>query len=119
MPYKDTEVYHQKRKGWDRKYYESHRLRFQERNKSAKIRNQFAVDEYLKDKACVDCGTTNRVVLTFDHTRDKKYTISQMVNYSYGLELIFEEIAKCEIRCFNCHMIKEAKKRGNFKWTAV
>jgi len=85
-----------------------------------KIRNQLAVYEYLKDKACVDCGITNPVVLTFDHVRGTKLKeVSTMVKESWGLKAIFDEIAKCEIRCFNCHMIKDSLRRGGKKWNAL
>ncbi|HZS10414.1 MAG TPA: hypothetical protein VFD58_36630 [Blastocatellia bacterium] len=104
---------------WGKQRYQKTKHLFRERNRQLKIRNQKAVAEYLKDKACVDCGVTNPVVLTFDHFRDKKYTVSQMVLGSHGLDTIFAEIKKCRIRCFNCHMISEAKKRGDLKWKAL
>jgi hypothetical protein len=100
--------------------YQKQKSKFYERNKQARIRNQIAVAEYLKDKGCVDCGVTNPVVLTFDHFRDKRMEVSEMVKQSYGLETIFAEIAKCEIRCFNCHQIKDSlSKRAGYKWNAL
>ncbi len=42
-----------------------------------------------------------------------------MVKQSLALATIFEEIAKCEIRCFNCHMIKDSLRRGGVKWKAL
>jgi hypothetical protein len=85
-----------------------------------KVRNQQAVYEYLLTQKCADCSLTNPVVLTFDHVRGKKkLAISDMVKQSYGLKTIFAEIAKCEIRCFNCHMIKDSLRRGGKKWNAL
>ena len=93
---------------------------YKARNKKLKIRNQVVVYEWLKDKSCLDCGVDNPVVLTFDHVRGKKVMeVSNMIKQSWGLETIFEEIAKCEIRCFNCHMIKDSLRRGGKKWNAL
>ena len=100
--------------------YQDTKEAFKERNKKLRIRNQVVVSEYLKGKKCADCPITNPVVLTFDHVRGKKlWTISDMVKHSWGLKTIFEEIAKCEIRCFNCHMIKDSLRRGGKKWNAL
>lgn len=93
---------------------------FKARNKQLKIRNQIKVYEFLEAKSCLDCGVNNPVVLTFDHVRGvKKMAVSNMVKQSWGLQTIFEEIAKCEIRCFNCHMIKDSLRRGGKKWNAL
>jgi len=100
--------------------YQKTKPAYKERNDKLRVRNQLAVYEYLQTKACVDCGVTNPVVLTFDHVRgEKKLTISEMVKQSWGLQTIFEEIAKCDIRCFNCHMIKDSLRRGGKKWNAL
>jgi hypothetical protein len=100
--------------------YQDTKEAFKERNRKLRIRNQIAVYEYLLTKACVDCGVTNPVVLTFDHVRGTKtWTISDMVKHSWGLKTIFSEIEKCDIRCFNCHMIKDSLRRGGKKWNAL
>lgn len=71
------------------------------------------VFNYLSRTSCVDCGEADPYVLTFDHVRDiKKMSISQMVNQGYSLKAIRHEINKCEVRCANCHMRKEKKRRG-------
>jgi hypothetical protein len=58
----------------------------------------------------VDCGEADPVVLDFDHIEDKIDNVSSIM--SYGLETIKEEIAKCEVRCANCHRRKTAKQFG-------
>jgi len=69
--------------------------------------------EYLSYHTCVDCGEYDPLVLTFDHVRgEKKMNISQMVNQGYSLEALQKEISKCEVRCNNCHMRIEKKRRG-------
>jgi hypothetical protein len=67
--------------------------------------------QYLSEHPCVDCPETDPVVLEFDHLRDKKFQVSQMMNRSW--RLIETEIAKCEVRCANCHRRRTARQ---FSW---
>ena len=62
----------------------------------------------LAREQCNDCGLfvteENACVFDFDHLGDKLLNISQMTTYS---DVKFEaEIAKCQMRCSNCHRIK-------------
>jgi hypothetical protein len=95
-------------------YFQNNKAKFNERNKRGRVARRQFIAGYLKDKQCQDCGIANPVVLTFDHVRGKKVeAIANMVNRYYPLPIILEEIAKCEIRCFNCHMIKDHSKRSS------
>lgn len=70
---------------------------------------------YLLDKECVDCGENDPVVLQFDHLRDKKDSISNMVSNLIKWESILKEIEKCEIVCANCHFRRTSKRAGWYK----
>lgn len=71
--------------------------------------------EYFQVHPCVDCGETDPLVLEFDHVRGKKKaTISYLVQADAGLQNLKEEIAKCEVRCANCHRRKTAKQLGHW-----
>jgi len=60
---------------------------------------------------CVGCGETDPVVLEFDHVRgEKKWNVAMC--YGRSMESLVEEIAKCEIRCANCHRRRTAEHRG-------
>lgn len=75
------------------------------------------VIEYLRTHPCVDCGETDPLVLTFDHVRGKKrMNVAELVNRGYLLDVIQEEIRKCEVRCANCHMRIEKQRRGTKYW---
>ncbi|HXD08863.1 MAG TPA: hypothetical protein VN653_02270 [Anaerolineales bacterium] len=71
------------------------------------------VEAYKRSNPCVDCGETDPDSLTFDHVRGvKKMTIANMVNLGYSIEAIQEEIDKCDVRCWTCHMKIEKKRRS-------
>ena len=69
---------------------------------------------YLKTHPCVDCGFSDYRALDFDHVRGEKlYTISKMWaipgTQKHRDRLIDAEIAKCDVRCRNCHSIRHAE----------
>jgi hypothetical protein len=63
---------------------------------------------------CVDCGTDDIRVLEFDHVRGTKLgSISVLMKAGKSLATIQDEVAKCEVRCRNCHAIATAARRGS------
>lgn len=79
-----------------------------------RARSQTFICEYLSNHPCVDCGESDIVVLEFDHLQDKEFAISQKIDC--GISTIMKEIAKCEVRCANCHRKKTAERiGGNYK----
>lgn len=71
----------------------------------------------LKESVCIDCGNNNPLVLEFDHRdRINKYkTIGTLVGNGTSWVMIKKEIAKCDVRCANCHRIRTAKQLGWYK----
>lgn len=67
--------------------------------------------EIKEASGCVDCGIKNHIVLDFDHLRDKKYNVSQMVRDGFPWKQIKKEIEKCEVVCANCHRIRNYERR--------
>lgn len=54
---------------------------------------------------CVDCGTVDN--LEFDHVdcRSKDFNIAKRL-CSAPMDILAREIAKCVLRCHNCHIVK-------------
>lgn len=72
---------------------------------------------YLQTHSCVDCGEVNLVCLDFDHVKGRKVNdISVMVHGGFSKQNIQKEIAKCEVRCSNCHRKKTAKERDFYDY---
>jgi len=86
------------------------RMNTQERARRGDVRRRLAA--YLGEHPCVDCGETRLATLDFDHVQGKKIaSVSNMVA-SHTWDKILTEIAKCEVRCANCHREKTARERG-------
>lgn len=63
---------------------------------------------------CVDCGNDDLRVLDFDHVRGTKVeNVMTMVRNGARLSTILEEVAKCEVRCRNCHAIQTYNRLGH------
>lgn len=68
---------------------------------------------YLSEHPCVDCYETDPIILEFDHVRGKKeYNLSTMIMSGYSWSSILLELAKCDVRCCNCHRRKTSKERN-------
>jgi hypothetical protein len=78
----------------------------------ASANNRARTWSYLAQHPCVDCGEKDPVVLEFDHLRDKLKDIGYMVTAGFTWSTIELEIAKCEVRCANCHRRRTARVQG-------
>lgn len=74
------------------------------RRKALRSIHRDRIREYLLSHPCVDCGETDPDVLEFDHVRGvKREGISRMIQRGFSARALENEIAKCEVRCANCH----------------
>ena len=76
--------------------------------------------EYLELHPCVDCGEKDPIVLEFDHVRGEKlYTIASLGWRLCTWEGMLNEIAKCEVRCANCHRRRTAESLNWFRFRKI
>lgn len=101
MPYKERE-----------KLYEA--------QKRHRVKVRTAVLGFLIKKSCIDCGEKDPVVLDFDHKNPKiKFkSVSRLLSGHYSWESVKREIAKCDVRCANCHRRKTYKTLKGWGKTA-
>ena len=95
-------------RAYDDAHPERQRLRDEQRRK----RRRYFVIEYLNTHPCVDCGEKDQKVLDFDHLIErgpKLFNIGE-VSSNIRMESLVAEIAKCEVRCANCHRRKTAER---------
>jgi len=82
------------------------------RNTKRALRNRQTLDEYKLQIGCADCGyNKHAAALEFDHLPGtfKSQTVASLMYRSW--ERIWQEIAKCELVCANCHAIRTAERR--------
>lgn len=96
---------------WYREHRVQHIANVNDNTNRYRERNRQLVLEYLQAHPCVDCGETDPEVLEFDHVRDKVIEVSRLIATA-APDRILAEIAKCEVRCVNCHMRRTAEVRG-------
>jgi hypothetical protein len=113
MPFNDPI----KQREASRRHYVANRdkviAKAKEYSKAARNRTRAFISNFLKTNPCVDCGETNTIVLEFDHLKDKKFNISDAARNGVGIKKLKDEIAKCEVRCANCHRIKTYERSGS------
>lgn len=77
------------------------------------------VGAMLSRSSCVDCGERDPLVLDFDHVGPKSANVKRLVWYGGSIATIDAEIARCEIRCANCHRRVTAERGGHFRFRAL
>ncbi len=116
----------ERRHSWCRECFAEYKRTWYQRNRAEHVRhvarnrlestaaNQLRVWRHLAQRACVDCGECDPIVLEFDHLRDKLHDVSYMAVSGFSWHTIQAEIEKCVVRCANCHRRKTARERGYF-----
>jgi hypothetical protein len=103
-------------------HYKNNKPIYNERNRITKARtlaeNRLHISSYLSEHPCVDCGQTDLRLLEFDHVNGQKSRdISDLFTWGFNWPTIEAEIAKCEVRCANCHRIKTIEQERGWRST--
>ncbi len=83
-----------------------------------RLRDQ--VIRFLRAQVCIDCGETDTLLLDFDH-RDRALKVSTVADLirRRSRRAMFEEMAKCDIRCVRCHRRRTALQLGWHKASGI
>ncbi len=95
-----------------RESYLRNRERYRSRRRELNRKGKQFIRDYLADHPCVDCGEKDPEVLQFDHVSGDKgdYRVVSVGLFSIGR--IRREIAKCEVRCANCHVRRHRREQA-------
>lgn len=85
-------------------------------NNSSSSGKKLAKEWYKNLKAeseCLWCGEDHPATLEFHHRNpeEKVMSVASMVHKGLPLKDIFNEVAKCDILCSNCHRIWHYEER--------
>jgi hypothetical protein len=89
-----------------------HRRQVATRQRRISERARAVVVSYLAEHPCRDCGETDVAVLEFDHVLGKTHDVAFLIGHGAPAERIHAEIARCEVRCANCHRRVTAHRSG-------
>ena len=100
-----------------RNHYYNNKEYYLKKAKKRNTKNREKINKYIFEflicNPCIDCGEKDPIVLEFDHQRDKTAPVSTLMKHNHSLQKLEKEIAKCVVRCANCHRRKTAR---DFKW---
>lgn len=98
------------------RYANGDNLRKAENKAKTLERNRSHIWSILEKSPCIDCSNPDPRVLQFDHVdaSTKDMDVANMLS-DYSIERIDEEIAKCVVRCANCHIIRTNEQFGYWK----
>lgn len=88
-----------------KKYYKKNKLAPLNKNRRNKKRNRDWYNEYKSKLKCERCPENNPACLDFHHDDPtiKDFEVSALINATYSIKKILEEIDKCRVLCANCH----------------
>jgi hypothetical protein len=108
---------------YGRAHYQRNRPSYLERNRVNKKKNKKRYNDsfqvrrlsYLAGRSCIDCGEADPVVLEFAH-RDGTEKVADVAALIARRDwaAVELEIAKCDVRCANCHRRQTAEQ---FQWS--
>ena len=73
-------------------------------NRRSELREWYA--SFKSSTGCKDCGETDAFCLQFHHRdpQQKSANVARLISAGWCKERILQEIDKCDVLCFNCHL---------------
>jgi hypothetical protein len=76
-------------------------------------RRRALLQKLKMESGCKDCGyNAHGAPLDFDHRPDETKLLNISQNLGRAWNLILAEVAKCDVRCANCHRIITEERRA-------
>lgn len=104
------------KRAYDKRYYLRRRTLLLGRWRVRTQKARRLVRSYLRKNPCRDCDNKDIRVLDFDHVRGtKRASVSDLVRRGSDWKIVAAEIAKCDVRCSNCHRVRHWKERNEIR----
>ncbi len=85
-------------------------------NRANVLKKQKFVLKFLLENPCVQCREKDVLLLEFDHLRNKKFIIAELVCGGFSIKSLQKEMKKCQILCVACHRKKSMKNSKSYKY---
>lgn len=104
--------YYAKNRDRELEKYRRYRKRHEAERKDFELQRRELIAAYKIAAGCIDCGySLHPAALDFDHRNpaEKSGNVGHLI---FGnLDRLMAEIAKCDVRCANCHRIRSQAQR--------
>lgn len=108
---RDRERHGDKRNANTRAWAATNKDRVAQHHRESRQKIQKALNEAKDGVPCRDCGQTfPNVCMDFDHVKGTKLC---NVGQAKTFRQLYDEIAKCELVCANCHRIRTAARSAS------
>lgn len=101
---------------WKKEYQtDKHKLQQRQYSNKVYLQRKAEIDKIKLGQGCVDCGYNSHAeALQFDHTDRKQKQFKISGSHMRNWKKLIDEIAKCVVRCANCHAVKTKKEKDNY-----
>lgn len=108
MTYKDKDKQKQAQREW---YLRNKELTYQ-RTTGTRQKRKEAINQIKEASPCADCNTFfPYYIMQFDHINaDEKIESINVLIKTASMEVVYNEIQKCELVCSNCHATRTHKR---------
>lgn len=107
-------------RGWYETNKVQHKLNVRRSAALMRAKHHSMLGQYFVDNPCVDCGETDVRCLEFDHREGevKSADVAVLLQQRASWSRIFAEMAKCDVRCANCHRRVTAERGMSWRVAA-
>ena len=91
-----------------REWYERNKADQIAQNKEKRKRLQALVRKYKANAGCARCDEADPRCLDLHHVGRKNFAVAEGLRRGYAEKRIWDEIARCEVLCANCHRKEHA-----------
>lgn len=102
---------------WYRLNTEAHKKNTRRRRLEYAVEVRREMMAFFNEHPCVDCGEQDVRCLDFDHRGDllKSANVGYLLSQGNAWARIQVEMAKCEVRCANCHRKITSQRAGDWR----
>ena len=109
-------------KKWYKNNAAAHKQKISINRKKSKQENRDYIYNFLSNSCCNTCGEKDILVLEFDHKnpQQKSFDLGRAhMKKNLTIKELVKEIAKCVVRCGNCHKITTQQEQNTWRWQKV